>query len=74
MGVYENKVTVELLEVDKFRQIIDNLKEWIPAVESKSVASEPVSYDPEEIERQWNQVKVGFQNYILNISLRFCEL
>ncbi len=58
LDTYENTVTLQMLEVEKFKQIINNLKEWVPAFEKKSVASEPVLYDPIEIERQAKEAEV----------------
>eukprot|EP00794_Sanderia_malayensis_P004727 gene4727-5350_t len=54
---YEDTVMLQILEAEKFKQIIDNLKEWIPVVEEKSVASQPVNCDQEEIERQEKEIK-----------------
>ena len=57
---YKEIVILEVSEVEQFRRIMADLREWVPGLEHKSVAAQPVTCDDEAIEKLTADVEVSF--------------
>ena len=52
----------QVSEASNFKQILDNLKEWIPQMKDKTTVSRPIDGDREDIEKQMQDLKVRTLN------------